>query len=105
MITTIVGGVLGGIAAIALLGLLFRAVAPPQVDLSEDNEVTPSPYSSHGGSIRQYGESPLPRCYTMFSLSSPSQHLDIATEAEQFPATATRSFSHHPVVIPSPSLH
>ncbi|KAG1824067.1 hypothetical protein DFJ58DRAFT_830661 [Suillus subalutaceus] len=114
----IVGGVVGGIAAIAIFALLIfclrrrirrvesdgnfgpdRVISQPsgggtlpQVDLGEENEITP--YTDHGSSMRQYGESPfLPAGAaagaaaaasinrTTLPLSSPSQYSDTATTA------------------------
>ncbi|KAG1728545.1 hypothetical protein EDB19DRAFT_155971 [Suillus lakei] len=79
----IAGGVVGGIAIIALLGLLFFCLRRrrrrdefdgnfdpdrvlshpsgggtlPQVDLGDENDITP--YPDRGGSMRQYGDSPF----------------------------------------------
>ncbi|KAG1873961.1 hypothetical protein F4604DRAFT_1925527 [Suillus subluteus] len=116
----IVGGVVGGIAAIAIFALLIfclrrrrrrdefdgnfgpdRVISQPsgggtlpQVDLGEENEITP--YTGHGSSMRQYGESPfLPAGAaagaaaaastnrTTLPLSSPSQYSDTATTAAE----------------------
>ncbi|KAG1767900.1 hypothetical protein EV702DRAFT_1146015 [Suillus placidus] len=121
----IVGGVVGGIAAFALLALLLFCLRRrrrrdefdgnfdpdrvlshpsgggtlPQVDLGEENEITP--YPDRGTSMRQYGESPFLAAgagipagaaaagihRTTSPLSSPSQYSDTATSpAEGYPS-------------------
>ncbi|KAG2356024.1 hypothetical protein BDR07DRAFT_1424488 [Suillus spraguei] len=104
--STIVGGVIGGIVAIALLTLLIFCSLRrrrrdefsgnfdpyyiishpsgdrtlPQVDLGEENEITPNP--DHSSSMRQYGESVFrpsgaggaSNYHTHSPLSPPSQY-------------------------------
>lgn len=121
----IVGGVVGGIAAIALIGLLFFCLRRrrrreefdgnfdpdhvishpsgggtlPQVDLGDEHETTPFPYPDHGGSMRQYGESPFLAAgagaaaagadvrRTTSPLSSPSHYSDTPTSpGEGYPS-------------------
>ncbi|KAG2067978.1 hypothetical protein BDR04DRAFT_1104189 [Suillus decipiens] len=118
----IVGGVIGGIAALAIFALLIFCLRRrrrreefdgnfdpdrvtshpsgggtlPQVDLGEENEITP--YPDRGGSMRQYGESAVSPFLstgaaasvagannhrTTSLLSSPSQYSDTATTAAE----------------------
>ncbi|KAG1809167.1 uncharacterized protein BJ212DRAFT_1484677 [Suillus subaureus] len=130
----IVGGVVGGVVVIiALLGLFFFCLrrrrrrnefdgnldpdhlvshpsggrAQPQIDLGEENEITPLPYPDHNRSMRQYGESPFQPAgaaasagihSTTSPLSSPSQYSDTATSpGEGYPSQG--------FVRPGPSMY
>ncbi|KAG1799953.1 uncharacterized protein BJ212DRAFT_1581684 [Suillus subaureus] len=129
----IVGGVVGGVVVIiALLGLFFclrrrrrrnefdgnldpdhlvshpsGGRAQPQIDLGEENEITPLPYPDHNRSMRQYGESPFQPAgaaasagihSTTSPLSSPSQYSDTATSpGEGYPSQG--------FVRPGPSMY
>ncbi|KAG2032397.1 hypothetical protein BDR03DRAFT_1015279 [Suillus americanus] len=117
----IVGGVVGGVVVIiVLLGLFFFYLrrrrrrnesdgnlgpdhivshpsggrTQPQVDLGEENEITPLPYPDPESSMRQYGEPLLPAgaaptgIHSSTSpLGSPSQYSDTATSpGEGYPS-------------------